>query len=91
MRELSFAESNDVCGGHYDSWQVVTIAGASSGLAFGIQEFYATLSVVQGLKYFTICSIPTAFMSLIIIGAMGLAQSMKEWDLIMADPNGMAC
>jgi hypothetical protein len=72
MRELSSNELNFVSGGDYEDWQVVAIAAASSGIAFGAIEAYHAWSLLTGLKFMAVCSIPTAIVSGAIVGGVEL-------------------
>lgn len=80
MRELSFTECRHVSGASYEEWQVILLSGVSSGLAFGTIEVITTLSVLEGLKLFAICSVPTAIASGLIIGGFELMEMAGEWN-----------
>ncbi|MGD9592716.1 MAG: hypothetical protein AB7V32_09370 [Candidatus Berkiella sp.] len=84
MRELSFSECHYISGATYESWQVVLLSGLSSGLAFGTIEVYSTLSIIEGLKLFAVCTIPTALTSAAIVGGFALWEMASEWDNSMA-------
>lgn len=66
-------EVAQVSGGNYEDWQVVAIAGASSGLSVAAIKAFSGLSVLEMGKYFIACSIPTAVVSGLIVGTMYLA------------------
>ncbi len=72
MRNLSLSETVAVNGGSYEAWEVITIAGASSGIAFGAFEAYSTWSLLTGLKFLAVCSIPTTAVAGIIVGGVQL-------------------
>ena len=72
MRELTYVEIQSISGANYENWQVVAIAGTSSGLAFGTIEAIHGWSLLAGLKFFAACSIPTAIASGAIIGGVML-------------------
>jgi len=72
MRDLSLTEIEAVNGGSYEAWEVVTIAGASSAIAFGAIEAYQTWSLLTGLKFLAICSVPTAVVAGAIVGSVQL-------------------
>ncbi|MBN9288990.1 MAG: hypothetical protein BGO43_10775 [Gammaproteobacteria bacterium 39-13] len=74
MRNLTRQEIESIHAGAYEEWAVITIAGLSSGFAFGVFEAFESLSLTAGLKFFAACSIPTAFVSAIIVGGIGLVQ-----------------
>jgi hypothetical protein len=77
MRELTCVEIQFISGANYEDWQVVTIAGVSSGLAFGTIEAIHGWSLLAGLKFFAICSIPTAIASGAIVGGATLYDWMN--------------
>ncbi len=80
MREISFTEFHHVSGASYEPWEVILVSGLSSGLAYGTIEAISTLSIVEGLKLFAICSVPTAITSAMVIGGIGLIEMAREWD-----------
>jgi hypothetical protein len=75
MRELTSIEIQSISGASYEDWQVVAIAGASSGLAFGTIEAIHGWSLLAGLKFFAVCSIPTAIAS----GAIVAGVMLHDW------------
>ncbi len=78
MRILSLTEIDAVNGGSYEAWEVVTIAGASSGIVFGTIEAYQTWSLLTGLKFLATCSIPTAVVAGAIVGSVHLYHLVHE-------------
>ena len=78
MRILSLTEIEAENGGSYEAWEVVTIAGASSGLVFGAIEAYQTWSLLTGLKFLAACSIPTAVVASAIVGGVHLYHLAHE-------------
>ncbi len=80
MRELSTTECHHISGASYEEWQVILLSGVSSGLAFGTIEIFTTLSLIEGLKLFAICSVPTAIASGLIIGSFELVEMAGEWN-----------
>ncbi len=77
MRNLSIQECDQVSAG-YEAWQVISVSGLSSGLAFGAIEAYSTFSLIEGLKYFAICSVPTMIASSLILGSIAVIQAVQE-------------
>lgn len=72
MREITNQELNYINGGEYQHWEVVTIAAASSGLAFATYKLVKTYDFLVAGKYLLGCSIPTALAAGIIVGAVEL-------------------
>jgi hypothetical protein len=78
MRELSCVEIQSVSGASYEEWQVVAIAGLSSGIAFGTIEAIHHWSLLLGLKFFAACTIPTAVVSGAFVGGVMLYDWMNS-------------
>ncbi len=78
MRELTTMECCSINGGSYEPWQVVALSGISSGVAYGVIELYTTLSLLEGLKFFAICSVPTGIACFLIVGSIALVEISKE-------------